>query len=384
MRLYRTRGVRNGRIEVADALRGLAVAGIILIHSAEQFNMYDPSYGNPITLASDGAVYRLMMFLFSGKMYGIFALLFGLSFFIQNDNRQQKGRDFSARFLWRMVLLFILGIVNTAFYDGDILMSYAVYSLILIPLSYLPSVWSWIFFGLLIIQPLEIYGAISGWRPDMSGMREAYGAMGAAHHSDSFLENTRANLMYGQKATYLWILSKGRHTQTMAMFILGMLLGRYRMFYDENHNMKIWKLLFAASLCASVAGNMLGADRLVPAGRVLAPVLCFFMTMAIVSGVTVLWYSAGWFRSLMSSFRTFGRMSLTNYFLQSIIGTFLFCEWGLGLCGKIGTTLSVAVGLGMIAAQFAFCRIWFRRHDHGPMEQLWKKLTWIGSGKKAA
>ena len=126
MQLYRTRGVRNGRIEVADVLRGLAVAGIIMIHSAEQFNMYDPSYGNPLTLPSDRWVYNLMFFLFSGKMYGIFALLFGLSFFIQNDNRQQKGKDFSGRFLWRMVLLFVLGALNTAFYDGDILMSYAV------------------------------------------------------------------------------------------------------------------------------------------------------------------------------------------------------------------------------------------------------------------
>ena len=382
MQLYRTRGVRNGRIEVADVLRGLAVAGIIMIHSAEQFNMYDPSYGDPLTLPCDKWVYNLMFFLFSGKMYGIFALLFGLSFFIQNDNRQQRGKDFSGRFLWRMVLLFVLGALNTAFYDGDILMSYAVYSLVLIPLSYLPSVWSWLVFGLLIIQPIEIYGLLSGWRPDLSGMGEAYAAMGTAHHGDSFLANAAANLQYGQKATWLWILMKGRHTQTIAMFILGMLLGRYRMFYDEGCHMKIWKWVFALSLVLSVAGNLAHVDKLQPAGRMLSPMLCFCMTMSIISGVTLLWYGAGWFRKLMSSFGTFGRMSLTNYFLQSIIGSFLFAEFGLGLCGKFGTTLSVLSGLAMVVIQFLFCRLWFRRHDHGPMEQIWKKLTWIGSDRK--
>ena len=79
----------------------------------------------------------VLALLLSGKMYGIFALLFGLSFFIMNDNQQQRGNCFSGRFAWRMFLLAMLGIVNTAFSDGDILFSYAIYGLVLIPLSYL-------------------------------------------------------------------------------------------------------------------------------------------------------------------------------------------------------------------------------------------------------
>lgn len=377
MNLYKTRGIKNYRIDVADALRGLAVAGIILIHATEQFNMYSPAYGDPALLPCDRAVSNLMFWLFSGKMYGIFAMLFGLSFFIQNDNQQQRGKDFSGRFLWRMVLLFILGIVNTAFYDGDILMSYAVYSLVLIPLSYLPSVYSWIVFGILIIQPIEIYSVISGWRPDMSGMGEAYGAMGQAHHYGTMLENMAANLQYGQKATALWILSKGRHTQTIALFILGMLLGRYRMFYNEGKNLKIWTWTFFICLALTIIGNVIGVSKMGDISRVLSPIFNFFLLLTIVSGFISLWYRVPGFSKSMSSLQTFGKMSLTNYFLQSIIGSTLFCAYGFDLCAKLGITYSVLVGIAMLIAQYAFCVLWFKHHDHGPMESLWKKLTWI-------
>ena len=140
--MYKTRNLPNTRIDVADALRGIAVAGIILYHSVEHFNIFTQE---PIvhTLASDQTVADVLAWLLSGKMYGIFAMLFGLSFFIMNDNQQQKGKNFSLRFAWRMCLLFMFGIINVTFYDGDILMLYACYGLLLIPISYLPSKWVW-------------------------------------------------------------------------------------------------------------------------------------------------------------------------------------------------------------------------------------------------
>ena len=92
--MYKTRNLPNTRIDVADALRGIAVAGIILYHSVEHFNIFTEE---PIThtLASDQTVADVLAWLLSGKMYGIFAMLFGLSFFIMNDNQQQKGKCFT-------------------------------------------------------------------------------------------------------------------------------------------------------------------------------------------------------------------------------------------------------------------------------------------------
>ena len=89
--MYSTRNLPNTRIDVADALRGIAVAGIILYHSVEHFDIFTKE---PIvhTLPCDQQVGSVLAWLLSGKMYGIFAMLFGLSFFIMNDNQQQKGR----------------------------------------------------------------------------------------------------------------------------------------------------------------------------------------------------------------------------------------------------------------------------------------------------
>ena len=93
------------RIEVVDALRGFAVMAIILLHNIEHFNLYNfPEATTDFMKALDKGVWDTLFFLFSGKAYAIFALLFGFSFFIQFDNQARKGKDFRLRFFWRLVL----------------------------------------------------------------------------------------------------------------------------------------------------------------------------------------------------------------------------------------------------------------------------------------
>ena len=125
--MYRTTGLPNTRIRVADALRGIAVAGIILIHACEHFNLYWAGlpYRRALVEGLEEPVAEFMWWLLAGKMYTIFALLFGLSFYVQSDNQAQRGRSFTGRFTWRMVLLLGIGLVNTAFYNGDVLVLYA-------------------------------------------------------------------------------------------------------------------------------------------------------------------------------------------------------------------------------------------------------------------
>ena len=90
------------RIEVVDALRGFAVMAIILLHNIEHFNLYNfPAPSSDFMAALDQGVWKTLFFLFSGKAYAIFALLFGFSFFIQDENQLRKGKDFRFRFAWR-------------------------------------------------------------------------------------------------------------------------------------------------------------------------------------------------------------------------------------------------------------------------------------------
>lgn len=72
-------------------------------------------------------------------------------------------------------------------------------------------------------------------------------------------------------------------------------------------------------------------------------------------------------------------MSMSNYVSQSIIGSFIYYNWGLGLHDRLGITASFLVGIVIFLAQLSFCRIWMKRFSHGPMEGTWKRLTWIGA-----
>ena len=231
--MYTTRNLPNTRIDVADALRGIAVAGIILYHSVEHFNIFTQET-IVHALPSDQTVADVLAWLLSGKMYGIFAMLFGLSFFIMNDNQQQKGKNFSGRFAWRMCLLFLFGVVNVAFYDGDILMLYACYGLLLIPISYLPSKVVWCLIALLVIQPVELFCLLTGTTVDHSTMWELYGQINSMHEHGTFLENALTNLRYGFEVNFRFNIFSGRLTQLLCLFVLGMQLGRQRMFYNEG------------------------------------------------------------------------------------------------------------------------------------------------------
>ena len=371
--MYITRNLPNTRIDVADALRGIAVAGIILYHSVEHFNIFTQETIMH-TLPIDKTVADVLAWLLSGKMYGIFAMLFGLSFFIMNDNQQQKGKNFSGRFAWRMCLLFCFGIINVAFYDGDILMLYACYGMLLIPISYLPSKAVWWIIGLLAIQPIELFCVLSGYEIDHTRFYELSGIINSAHEHGTFIENTLTNLRYGFEVNLRFNVFSGRLTQLLCLFILGMQLGRERLFYKEGKFVLIWHMVFYASTFITVILSL--ADYSAVA-LWLTPIYNMSILMVIVSAICLLWYGSYLVRNALHHMCIFGRMSLTNYLLQSIIGCFIFCGYGLGCYNKLGTTYAVIVGVCMVVAQYSFARYWFKNHTRGPLEGLWRKLTWI-------
>ena len=371
--MYFTSNLRNTRIDVADALRGIAVAGIILYHSVEHFDIFTKE---PIvhTLPCDEKVGSVLAWLLSGKMYGIFAMLFGLSFFIMNDNQQQKGKSFSGRFAWRMCLLFVFGLINVAFYDGDILMLYAVYGLLLIPISFLPSRVVWCIIGLLAIQPVELFCLLSGTKIDHTTLFEIYNKTISLHETGTFWENAINNLRYGFELNLRFNVFSGRLTQLLCLFILGMQLGRQRLFYNEGRHLQIWHNILVCSTIIVIALSFVDFGEL---ESWLKPIYNLIILLMIVSAIVSAWYAFEGVRRVLHHLCIFGRMSLTNYLLQSIIVCAIFCGYGLACYHLLGITYAVMVGCGMVICQYLFARYWFSSHTRGPLEGLWRKLTWI-------
>lgn len=110
------------RVSIIDALRGSALFGILMLHAVEHWDFVrDPQHRPEWLVKLDQQVMESAYFLFGGKAYAIFALMFGISFFITLDRWNGKSRNASGRFLWRLVLLGTLGYIHSLLYCGDIL-----------------------------------------------------------------------------------------------------------------------------------------------------------------------------------------------------------------------------------------------------------------------
>ena len=385
----------NTRIDVADILRGIAIAGIILIHFLEHLNFFlFPEPKNEFWATINSAVWDSTFFLLAGKMYAIFAMLFGLSFFIQHDNQAQKGIDFRPRFLWRMFLLMLFGLFDLLFYNGDILFIYAVCGVLIIPLIRASNKVIIAFIILMLMQPVELVYLILGiidpaTQPMDLGSSGCYGAIIASQSEGTIFDVAVAGIKYGLPANFLWAIENGRMTQTILFFLLGIMLGRWRLFYDEGNNVNIWKKIFIGSIAAFAI--LLPLYLFVPKA-VEIPCVSNCLNVAlnmwknvsmmffIVSGTTLLYYRTS-AKSWLIKIAPYGKMSLTNYLGQSLIGAAIFYNWGLGLFRVCGHTASFALGILCIIVQFIFCTWWMKHHKRGPFEQLWCYLTWFGKKK---
>ena len=378
------------RIDVADILRGLAVVGIVMLHCLEHFNFYNfPKTDSPWLQFSNSAIWDSVTFLLAGKAYGIFALLFGFSFYIQDSRLQEKGYDFRLRFMWRLLLLFAWGQLNAAFFTAEVLVLYSLVGFVLPLFARCSNKTILIAAAIMMIQPLEIAELIyalfnseyTAPQPlDSQYWGEAYRVLAGG----TFLETVKMNLWEGQLASLAWAWENARFFQTPALFLLGMWIGRQKLFCFSEKNIKFWLATLAIALftffplngLTSMLGNFIDYKAIIGSATLITGSLAkFAFMMLLVAGVVLLYYLSP-LKKAMSLIIPYGRMSLTNYITQSMIGSFLFYHWGLHL--QLDHTRSLMVGIAIFAAQFIFARWWFKSHKQGPLEYLWKQATWIG------
>ena len=381
----------NNRIEIADVLRGFAVMGITLIHFIERFSINSfPDQTSAFLKFTDTIIWDSVFFAFSGKAYCIFALLFGFSFFIQDNSQREKGYDFRGRFAWRLVLLFFIACINSTLFPGEILVLYALLGYVLIAVCRLSTRTVLIIATILLLQPIEwgqiIYALIDPEYVINSQMDAPYWAIVNAVQKDgSFLEMCKTTIWTGNIANMGWMLLHGRVTQTAALFMLGMVIGRGKMFPYSEKNIKFWIQVLIISIIVffptyglvAILPDFIGRETLlISSTLVFKSISNVAFTGILCAGVILAYYQTK-FGKVLHLLAPYGRMSLTNYLSQSLIGGFLFCNWGLGLYRHTGITTCFLMGIGVFFLQYFFCRWWIRSHRQGPLELLWKKATWI-------
>ena len=382
----------SSRLDVIDALRGFAIVSIMLLHNIEHFDFYFSPVGLPAWLKSvDKVIWDSLFFLFGGKSYAIFALLFGMTFFIQYHNRELRGEDFRARFAWRLTLLLAFGLFNSMFYHGDILSIYAVLGLALIPVARLRSGWVLAIAIFLLLQPyawIEVLQALP--HPDEKladpaswayfGRANEYMAHGSA------LEVWRGNLTNGKVGVIRWSWENGRLFQIPALFMLGMLAGRKSLFKISPENKQRWIRILTIAVVAFIPFYLLksnpeawniGAAVQRPLMVIITSWSNVAFMVVLVSSFTLLFYSWRW----LEVFSPLGRMSLTSYVVQSIIGTTIYYGFGLGMYQYTGASFSLMIGVALAVVQRQFSVWWLKRHSQGPLETLWHRATWMGASR---
>jgi len=381
------------RLELVDALRGFALLAIVLLHNLEHYNLYyiPEFYPQWLTILDKG-VWEITWFTMAGKAFSTFSLLFGLSFFIQMRNQEAKGQAFGLRFAWRMLILILISQIHALFYNGDILLIYAVVGFFLIPINKLSNKAILFIATALLLQPLEWYRIISAsFNHNHVPLADAWLHYGNTCKevmiNGSFLQTVNSNITDGQLYNNLWQIGAGRLFQIPALFMFGILLGRMNYFVKSEKSVNFWIRVASCSLFmlilpltmlkTHIPALIENAYILKRYDGIILSLWNFTSMTVLISLFSLLWFYKGNGYKMQRFIIPYGKMSLTNYIFQSILGCAIYLNWGMGLYQYTGAIFSILIALAIFALQLALSNWWLSKHRQGPMEWIWKKLTWI-------
>ena len=367
--------VTKNRIEVVDALRGFAICAILRLHFVEHFiyNVYPEATTEASKLLNQG-VWDSMFFLLGGKSYAIFALLFGFTFVLQQRNQENKGSDFGGRFAWRLILLTVFATINAAFFPGgDVLLLFTITGFMMIPFrkaSQKTLLVAAIFF---LLQPLELLASVGIKIIPSLPVGEYYNIVNEATASGNFWEMIWANATIGQIGSIYWAIEAGRFCQTFGLLMMGMLISRGNYFRKD---VSFWIKVLLIGIVSSYLFFIIKGAMTDSLKTIFSMWFNLAFTSVLISTFVILYHNES-FSKMCSGLRAYGRMSLTNYISQSLIGSSIFFPYAFGLAPYLGVAVSLFIGVVVMLLQIKASQIWLKSYKQGPLENIWTQLTWI-------
>lgn len=391
------------RIITVDALRGFALLGILLAHMIYWYtagplprSLYG-KYGDP----ASNIISILNEVLISGKFFAFFSFLFGLSFYLQMQSMEKRQDNFVWRYGWRIAILGIIGLIHHAFWQGDILSIYAPLGFILLPLRKLSNRWILILGILfavnlpgLIIETVRFLQETSTAPPPNNPQfdPEADGKLYYKIITEAgFPELWKYNLTR-LSSKFQFQLDSGRIFITFGFFLLGMYTGRKQWFETPEQSKPAWKKICRRSGWFTL-GTLFIAISMIVANEVFklnwqqsrtvgiifstiqnvnsATLVCFY-----ISGLTLLMYRIRW-QQLLFPLASVGKLALTCYLGQTFFGLLLFYHVGFGLVGQTAPWLNWLIGIAYFLLQVILSRLWLKTFYYGPLEWLWRSLTFF-------
>ena len=379
------------RAQILDALRGFALLGIALANFPEfaLWTFLSPQEQAALPLSgADRGVHFLLYLLVDGKFYTIFSLLFGVGFSLI------LARHSRMLFLRRMLILAAIGAAHLMMlWSGDILLLYAVCGMLLIGLAPLPDKWLLrIAVGMLIlpvgldaIQELThtdwAAPCYQAWWAEASRRGITEQNFASWLHDAHDYESIHAFLMQGAYERMWEFVGGHRVPKVIGLFLLGYLIGKHRL-YNRLHELPL-KRVFRISLLVGTPTSILYAWSATHGHLLGSPTLHSLLYAVSVVPLAVAYICALCLYSrsrqdptLFAALCPAGRMALTCYLTQTLIGIALFYGVGLAWGTRLPLIMVEIIAAATFLVQVACCRLWLRYFRFGPLEWLWRMLTY--------
>ena len=378
------------RYAILDIMRGLALMGIVLANFPEfglwTFLSSDEQATMP-TASVDSTVRFLQYMLVDGKFYTIFSILFGIGFSLILSNHGNR------LFLRRMAILLLIGFIHLMFiWSGDILLLYAIGGLLLALFVKISDRNLLAIAILLIMLPIALdalteFISVDFARPFYDQWWAVAAANGITEENfaswlrdaDSY-NHVFAFLQQGAVERMWEFVESHRLPKVLGLFIMGYLIGKHRL-YTRLHELPL-RRIFVLSLSLGLPSSILyawSATEGHPYGQtvhsLLYAVSVIPMATSYISAVCLI-YLRHTNASLWQWIAAPGRMALSCYISQSLVGIFLFYGIGLGLGLSFGLVHIELTALFIFMCQIVICKIWLHYFRFGPLEWLWRLATY--------
>lgn len=379
------------RLDLIDALRGFALAGVLL-SNLRDFSLYALLDENARAALPGAAGERWLEMalaaLLDAKAMTVFALLFGVGFALQLE-RAGDSAQARRRYAWRLCLLLGFGLLHAAFWYGDILRYYAVLGLLLLPLArWRPALLAALGVFVAVFATALLQPHMRPWTSQFPPAAQAAAAARAALESPQW-----ATMLAGNRGYDLWVHATAWSLPffTLGRLLLGMAIGRAGWLQRPQRHLRAWRRLLAWTLPPGLILAVyflfrdfggLGPELLGLEGadaralsRLLRNLAYLALGLGYVAGFVLLFQHPR-ARRWLAWLAPVGRMALTNYLAQTAFGLLLFYGVGLGLGPRYGLGGVLAAFVAIFAAQTALSHWWLRRLRYGPLEWAWRCLTY--------
>ena len=392
------------RMVVLDFFRGIAIFGILIVNMA-WYNAPLFAQMGDFVLFDDTAnrlAHIFIMIFFESKFYPLFAILFGLGFYLFLNKAAESVQPLVYRYRLRLLYLLLFGVLHVVFFwHGDILIIYALFGFIM-TWFYRSSdkkviIWAAIFIVLpvilmaALIALLKLAMGIPEVGPDLeAGFREQqlYARDFIQKAILVYTEGSFSDMIRIRLTDYMHSLNGivFAFPNVISLFLIGMYMGRKKVFRDLDHAVNVLRKVFYWCLpiaviftpmfvYASLEGDMLVPDWNMPlllAGSMIggsAQMLVYLYLLTLL-------YRRFRKSHLVERISKVGRMAFTNYLMQSIIVTTLVYGYGLGLYAQINYWQGILLAVAIYLLQLYWSEPWLRKYRFGPFEWLWRSMTY--------